>query len=137
MTVYRGRTVFRSARWMVASTAAAAALFAAGAWFFLRRDGLGLTAILFVVLTAIGVLGIVETLLQRIVLSGDALRIHGLKGRREYPRADIGRVSHEKGTPVVVQLKSGGFVKLPDLGLNAQSVTNSIRAWAKARDNRD
>ena len=133
MTEYRGRTVFRSTRWMIGAVAVSAALFIAGTWFFANREGASLKTGIFAVLALVGVLGVLETVGRRIVLTDDSLRVLGLWGNGEYRRADIVRVSYEKASPVVLHLADGRHVKLPDLGISTQSITNSIRAWAKQR----
>jgi hypothetical protein len=132
MNAYRGRTVFRSSRWMVVATAVAAVLFISAASFLLCRDGFTVWALVLAGLALAAILGVVETLVQRIVLTDAALRVRGLRGYAEYRRSEIVRVSYAKGSPVVVQLKDGQNVRLPDLGISAQAITNSIRAWAKA-----
>ena len=52
-----------------------------------------------------------------------------LWSRRRYPAADIASVTWEKGGGVYVKLKAGGWAKLPELGYNAQGLTNTVRAW--------
>jgi hypothetical protein len=117
---------------MVVATAVAAILFISAATFLLYRDGFSVRALLLAGLALAAILGVVETLVQRIVLTDAALRVGGLRGYAEYRRSEIVRVSYAKGSPVVVQLKDGRNVRLPDLGISAQAITNSIRAWAKA-----
>ena len=132
MSGYGGRTVFHSSPWMVIATAVAAILFISAASFLLSRDGLTVLALLVGVLALVATLGVVETVVQRIVLTDAALRVRGLRGYAEYGRTEIARVSYAKGSAVVVQLKDGKNVRLPDLGSSAQAITNSIRAWVKA-----
>jgi hypothetical protein len=132
MNAYRGRTVFRSSRWMGVATAVAAVLFISAASFLLCRDGFTVSALVLAGLALAAILGVVEALVQRIVLTDATLRVRRLRGYVDYRRSDIARVTYAKGSPVVVQLKDGQNVRLPDLGISTQSIANSIRAWAKA-----
>ncbi|HVE78434.1 MAG TPA: PH domain-containing protein [Gemmatimonadaceae bacterium] len=129
MSPYNGRRVFRSPSWMLVLVTLAAVIFASGAWYHLRTQGWSLMTLGFVALTVLGVLAIVETIVQRVVLADDALHITRWWRRRSYPRANILRVTTAKGSPAFLELADGSYVELPAVDANA----NSIRAWLKAK----
>ena len=132
MTAYKGRLEFRTAPWVAIVVTLGELLFLLGAWSSYHDRGFGRSTLLFIGLAVFGVLGIVEVLTARIVLAEEALYVAKLWTRRSYPRNSIRRVTYEKGAPVALELSDGGWAKLPDLGHNSQSITNSIRAWLKA-----
>lgn len=78
--------------------------------------------------TVFGVVGIVESLLFRVLLTEDALLVTSLMGRRRYPAAEITHVAEGKGMPTTLRLADGRKVRLPPVG---NSLGNSIRAWRK------
>ena len=94
-----------------------------GGWTWVSI-GMALTAAL------IGVGGIVESFVQRIELTEDAMVVTRLTGRTRFAIEDIERISEEKGGPPAIRLKDGRWVKLPSVGAN---LGNSVRAWLKQR----
>jgi hypothetical protein len=85
----------------------------------------------FAVLCVVGVLGVVDVVRRRVVLEPDRLSVVSLWSRQVYPRAEIDSVTWDAGVGVALKLVSGRWVRLPELGRNSQSVTNTIRAWLK------
>ena len=108
-------------------------LFLAGAVFSHVYRGWSLTTLAFDALALAGLLGFIELGTTRVTMSDDSIEMGSMWKRRRLNRADIRRVTWEKGAGVAIELSSGGWVKLPDLGFNAQGLTNTIRAWL-ARD---
>jgi hypothetical protein len=68
---------------------------------------------------------------RRIVLSADGLSMVSDFRVRTIPRSEIENVTWEKGAGAHLKLRDGKCVRLPEVGLNAQALTNSIRAWLK------
>jgi hypothetical protein len=132
MASYNGRRIFRTTPWLVGAVIVADLLFATAAWVTYRRQGMSTITMLSSGLAVFGLLGIVEVLTARIILADDALEVTKFWVRRSYARDAIRRATFEKGCPVALELSDGHWAKLPDLGHNSQSVTNSIRAWLKA-----
>ena len=67
---------------------------------------------------------------SRIELTPDALRITELLRRQSIAKSDITSAKMNGGS-VFVQLRDGGWMKVPDSGRNSLAVLNSIRAWMK------
>ena len=131
MSTYAGRRSFRTTPWLLGAVIVAELLFVAGAWGSYRGRGLNVMTFLAGGLAAFGLLGIVEVLTARIILADDALHVARFWTRRSYRRDAIRRVTYQKGSPVALELSDGQWAKLPALGHNTQSVTNSIRAWLR------
>ncbi len=85
-------------------------------------------------LAALGLLalvGVVDAAVSRIALEPDALRIVSLLSERRYARREVERVTSEGGAGVALLLTNGTWVKLPSLGRDRESTTNTIREWLK------
>jgi hypothetical protein len=130
--LYEGRTVFKRGDAVLAMVAGATLLFIVGALMTYRHSGwtwvsIGLTlaAIVF------GGGGMVETVVERVELTPDALVIRRLWGTRRIPIEQIERVEEAKGVPPAVRLRDGQWLKLPEVGGN---FGNSARAWLRARE---
>jgi hypothetical protein len=126
------RRVLRIRPWLAVVVVAANALFLGGAASTYAESGWTLTSIGFGVLSAVGVIGILELLLSRIVLQEDSLETYGLLSRRRYSASQIRSVKWEGGSGVALELSQGGWAKLPELGYNSQSLANTLRAWLKS-----
>jgi len=111
--------------------AVAKMLFVAGLVFTYARSGWTFTSVGFAVMTLVAALGFVEIGTTRLIIADDYLDVGPIWKRRRYQRADIKRVTWEKGAGVVLELNRGGWAKLPELGFNSQGLTNTIRAWLK------
>jgi hypothetical protein len=123
----------RPRRWLLVAAIASAGLFAAGLLFTYSQSGWTWVSLTFAGITFIGVGGVVDVATSRIELHDDALECGTIWSRRRYPRAEIDSVSWEKGGGVCLKLRAGGWGKLPELGYNAQGLTNTVRAWLKRR----
>ena len=113
---------------MVLLSVAFTVLFAVLALWTYRTDGWTSMSAGAVGLTLLGVAGITESVVTRIELTDDALVVTNLRGRREYPVAEIERIEETRGMSPAVLLKDGRWVSLPAVG---SSAGNSIRAWLK------
>ena len=111
--------------------AVAKMLFVAGFIFMYARSGWSFTTIGFAVMTMIGALGFVELGTTRVILADDFIDMGPIWKRRQLSRDEIKRVTWAKGAGVALELNSGGWVKVPELGFNSQGLTNTIRAWLK------
>jgi hypothetical protein len=129
-TASEQRTI-RVAPWLIVCAAIAALLFLAGLVGALLLGGVNRMALGFAGLCVVGALGVADVGTRRVVLSPDGLSVISIWSRRAYPRDGIDSVAWEGGIGVAVKLTSGGWVKLPELGRNSQSVSNMIRAWLK------
>ena len=125
-SAYRGRGDFRSGPAPVLAQVVVAGIFAAGAVMTWRAGGWSWVSIGLAGGTVAGLAAIVEALVLRVQLTGDAIIVTDLRGRRQYARADISAVEEARGEPTVLVLADGRVVKLPAVG---RSVGNSIRAW--------
>lgn len=97
---------------------------------YLRESSeIWVTAFLFI-FSAVSFVGTAESLISRLVLGDDRLTIHGLLSKREIEKSEIESVRWERGCGAHLKLQDGRSENIPDFG-NAQSVTNSIRAWLK------
>ena len=130
MTEYKGRRVFRSPSWFVGIVAVTVLLFAGGTWIAYDARGLHPLTLASAVLTVIGALAVIEVVVDRVVLTDDALHVIRIWARRTYAKTDIVRVTSEKGVPMALQLADGRWAKLPPVDASP----NSIRAWLRATD---
>jgi hypothetical protein len=103
--------------------------FAAGALFTYRTAGWTWVSVGFALVTLVlGVGSVIESLVQRIELTDDAVVVTRLTGKQRIPRGSIQRVEEAKGVPTALLLHDGKWVKLPSVG---SYVGNSIRSWLK------
>ena len=125
--------VITTAPWLIGVTALAEMLFTAGAVVLFVLQGPGPWAFVLVGLALAASLAVAEAVISRVVLTDDALEIRSLRGRTTVPVEEIRRVKWEGGSGVAVRRATGTWVKLPSLGRDAQGVTNTVRAWLRAR----
>jgi hypothetical protein len=127
----QGERTLKTAGWMIGASAAAALLFFAGFVGAMYLRGPGWAALAFGALCLVGVLGVLDVARRRIVLGRSELHIISMWSQRVYSRDTIDSVTWEVGVGVSLKLASGGWVRLPELGRNSQSVANTIRAWLR------
>jgi hypothetical protein len=121
--------VIGTAAWVYVAVGVADLLFTLGAVLFYVHQGPGVGFVVFVLLATLAGLGMAEAVFSRIVLGETALEVLSLRSRGHYPASEIRSVRWEGGSGVALQLATGRWVKLPEMGRNAQSVANTIRAW--------
>lgn len=126
----RPERTFRMTRWVAGFLLAVTLGLAAVTVYFCRRDGLSLHCGTAAACTLFSFLGFADAFTTRVSLFSDSLTITSNLRRRTYPRQTLESVTWAWGCGVSVRLQNGRWVQLPDVG-NAQSVTNSIRAWLK------
>lgn len=90
----------------------------------------------FLVVASIGlalfsVVAFIDTLLARVVLYDDRLEIYANFRKRSYPRSMFKAATYSKGSPVALEFREGGWLDLPLVGSNSQSMVNTLRAWIK------
>ena len=114
---------------MVGIMIALTLVFAAGANFTYRTGGWTWVSVGFALATLVLGLGsVIESLVQRIELTDDAVVVTRLTGKQMIPRDSIERVEEAKGATPALLLRNGEWVKLPSVG---SYVGNSIRSWLK------
>jgi hypothetical protein len=128
MSAEQGNRVFRSPRWYVAFVAVAALLFASGTWYTYSTRGLHWMTVASIAMTIVGVLGVIEVVVDRVVITDDALHVIRIWSRRRYPRTEIVSVTQLKGTSVNLKLADGSWAQLPSVAVHP----NTIRAWLRA-----
>lgn len=121
--------VIRAAPWYKISAVLAAASFCGVAFGLFYLYGLGWLAPVSVLLLVGGILAVYEVFSTRIVLSDSSMDIVGLLGKRSFERSRISTIKIDGG--VFIKIEGGGWVKLPDLGRNSLSVSNTVRAWLR------
>ena len=127
--MYAGRRDFRLGRGWTLLYVALTALFVAGTYGSYVYRGWSWVTIGAVIATAIlGPGSIIESLVQRIQLTDDAMVVRTLTGTRRYAIDSIERIEESKGGPPAIRLKDGRWVKLPSVATN---LGNSVRAWLK------
>ncbi|GMU66291.1 MAG: hypothetical protein AMXMBFR36_25650 [Acidobacteriota bacterium] len=121
--------VFRTSPWMYALLAVAQAMFTAGALFFRGRPDDRWVWLTFVGFAVFGGVAIAEAATARVALGETELEIVSNFRRRRYHRADLVRVVGEKGVPVAIERRQGGWIRLPSLGSGPHA--NTVRAWLR------
>jgi hypothetical protein len=82
------------------------------------------------VLALFGVAGFLDTLISRIELDEQEIRLISLVRTRCYPRADFESAKVDGGA-VVLKRSDGGSLVLPDTGKNSMSLRNTVHAWVR------
>jgi hypothetical protein len=127
MTDHAGSRVFRSPRWYVALVGVAAVLFAVGAWYTYSSRGLHLWTLGAVAMAIVGIVAVIEVIVDRVVLTDNAIHVIRIWSRRRYEKSQIVGVTQMKGTPVSLKLADGRWAHLPSVALHP----NTIRAWLR------
>lgn len=123
--------IFRSERWLIALCLAFTLFSLTMGISFYRDNGFDIWTLCYIVFFIIGIAGIADGIVSRVVLSEDSLTIIALQGRDSYPRADIESVIAEKGCPLVLKMQDGSWVKL-NKG-SAFIKATSIRKWLREK----
>lgn len=123
------RVIRTAGGFKILSAIAALVMCAAGGYFIVAGSSTRLFAV-GVALVVLGIGGFVDTLISRIILDDDTLRIVSIARRQTHARGDFESAKVDGGQ-VVLMRRDGGWLKLPDTGANALSVRNSIDAWLK------
>ena len=132
MTTSQGpRRVLRTKPWLVAVIVLANLLFLAGAILSYSEAGWTRDFAIFAVLVVVGISGIAQLAVTSITLEGDSLETNELFVQHRYLASEIRSVKWEGGSGVSLELVQGGWAKLPEMGYNSQSLTNTLRAWLK------
>ena len=125
--MYAGRREFRLGRGWTLLFVGVTALFAAAAYGTYSHRGWNWVSIgMAIVAVVLGPASIIESLVQRIELTDDAMVVRTLAGTRRYAIDSIERIEESKGVPPAIRLKDGRWVKLPSVATN---LGNSVRAW--------
>jgi len=125
------QTFFRVRPHMKVLALFAALMLAGAAAYLLMKHGLAPTTLLSGALSVLAALGFAQTLLAYIHLQDDALVISSGLTKRRYDRASLESVTWEAGSGVSIKKVDGSWIKLPEMGYNSQSLSNSIRAWLR------
>lgn len=97
-------------------------------------QGWSLTTLFLGFLSALGCFALLEAVRSKVVLADDSLRVITLWRRRCFERAEIRTVTWERGAGVSLKLANGKWFTLPEFGLNAQGVVNTVRSWLKTTE---
>lgn len=122
-------TIFRARRWLKIMVLLCFSLFLTGAVFGFVTQGPSPTAIGFALLALLGALAVFEVFVVHVALLDTEISIATGWRRRRYQRSLLDHVTWAAGSGVSIRLVDGSWVRLPELGYNSQSLTNSIRAW--------
>ncbi|MBL8516946.1 MAG: hypothetical protein JNM76_08250 [Betaproteobacteria bacterium] len=120
---------FRAATWYIVAACLAWALFVTVALVSWRASGFSLVTLGLAAGSVLALAGLADALTLRVTLQADAIDYVCNFRRRRVARADIKRVVAEKGTPLTLELSSGGWVRLPSLGGRLHA--NTLRAWLR------
>lgn len=107
------------------------ALFAAACAYEFLTNGSTVIAWVLGALAVFAVLGIADALSCKVELYPEQIVIVSNLRKSTFARGGFVRASWAKGVPATLERSDGSFLKLPDVGGNAQGLTNSLRAWIK------
>jgi phosphatidylglycerophosphate synthase len=119
---------FRSSPWVFAILFVALTISVAGTRQFSSQQGSALATFALGMLVAVFTIGLIEAITARVVLGTEFLEIVSNFRRKRVLRTEILRVVAEKGAPIALELRSGGWLKLPSVGAVHP---NAIRAGLK------
>jgi hypothetical protein len=124
--------IFRSPRALIIMVGVSTLLFILAAIGMYVTGGLTLLGVAGFGLAIFGVVAFVDTMLSRVLLYPEELEIYSNFRLRRYPRSAFVNATWAKGCPVTLQLREGGWLKLPPVGSgSAQGMVNTLRAWIK------
>lgn len=127
---YRGRTHFRTTPGrLVVFTALSLAILAISITASTYEPAVWVRAFCWAIFF-LSVVAIADLMLSYIDLGETDFRMRQNFRTRVIPKEDIESISAEKGCPLILRLRDGGHVELPDLAI--QGIGNSLRAWIRA-----
>jgi hypothetical protein len=126
------QTTFRPSPWLYGILAAGELLATAGAVLAYMRGAAAWEIAVAIGIALFFTAGIVDLAVSRIDLTPEALKVTELHRRVSVPKRDVVSAKVEGGD-VFLQLKDGGWFKVPSTGRNSLAMVNSIRAWISDR----
>src|SRR5688572_8561840 len=111
---YQGRRVFRTTAGYMLIFVAAELIFLAGAVYTYRARGWSWTSAALAALCVLGLGGVLEGVVRRIVIADDALYITDLWTRQRLSKSEIMGVHEAKGVSTTILLADGRKISLPD-----------------------
>jgi hypothetical protein len=120
---------YRAAVWVRALIALGAAVSIAGATALIAEQSPLWQVLLLALLALCFIAGLVESFTSRVVLSPESLQITSNFKTTTVARSEIVRVEGLKGVPAAVELRSGGWLRLPSNGSGPHP--NTVRAWLR------
>ena len=121
---------FRMARWYVNTSAIATMLLVSAGIYGIFWASDTRSRLLGAVMVLFGTAAFADTLMSRIVLDDEEIRLISIMRTRRYPRADFESAKADGGA-VALKRKDGGWLVLPSTGHNALSVRNAVHDWAR------
>lgn len=128
--------VFRMARWFKVVSIIATVLLCGVGVFLVASDEPILYRIGGAGLVVLGIGGLIDTFVSKIVLEEDCIRIISIRRRRAYPRSDFESAKVDGGF-VYLKRQDGGWLMLPGTGTNALGMRNTVHAWIKKKRSED
>lgn len=122
--------VFRMAGWMKFTAVVACVFLGVAGVFPLVMVSTPAYQATGVLLIAIGIGGVLDTFVSRIVLDAEEIHLISLVRHRRYPRADFESAKVDGGA-VCLKRRAGGWLVLPGTGHTALAVRNTVHAWIK------
>lgn len=122
---------FATPAWLRALCAFGAIAFPVATYSIYSAEGLSWPALGGVVATVLAAAGAVDAFTAKVELFPERMVVVANLVRREYLRSEFVGVTWAKGVPVMLTFRSGAHLRLPDVGANAQGVSNSVRAWLR------
>jgi hypothetical protein len=120
--------VFPVARWIKIFSAIAMVPLVSGGVYFIVWPASWFYRLAGPFMVVFGVAGFADMMVSRIVLDDEEIRIISLVRTRRYPRSDF-QSAKVSGGAVVLARQDGGWLVLPDTGLNALGMRNTVHAW--------
>ena len=75
----------------------------------------------------------ISAIRTRLTISDAAIEVTKGLGARRYDRGEIEDIAIAKGCPVILLLKDGKQVELPDLNISPLGLKNVVKAWLKSQ----
>ncbi len=120
---------YRTSFWMIGLVLAGLGISIAGLLHFRREPDEFWTTLVFGGLVVAFALDLADGLTSQVRLSDESLEVRSKFRRRKLLPAEVVRVVAEKGAPVALELRQGGWFRLPSLGTGPHP--NTLRAWVR------